>query len=378
MPTTYGYNGRYNMRISSINHGKNPSQLLLTVFIIINIVLIVSVSGLRHTAQSLVIISTTLSLAALMAASVALINSGYPSLLLSKLIIRFRHNPVITLWIITAASGLLAAITMNDAVLFLSIPLSIELAEAIHGDKTQYAAITLLGVNIGSALTPMGNPQNLMIASHYRLGIREFIEGMLPFTFIGYLLLMIYIIPVGMRAHREPEVKEKNNLSQLKLITGLASITIIVIGIDTGNQIQAAIAGLLLIAFTTPTSLVRMNKEILAILVLLMINFYYLGNKINSFLPDGGASGLGIFAWAVLFSQLIGNVPATSLLINKTADWLSLSYAVNAGGVILITGSYANLIAYKLSKAGLKELHRYLIVYGGIFLVAILLYILYI
>lgn len=339
------------MRISPINHGKDPNQLLLTIFIILNIILIAANTGLRHTARSEVILSTTLSLTALMAASVALIDSGYPSLLLSKLIIRFRHSPAITLWILATASGLLAAITMNDAVLFLSIPLSIELAEALHGEKTQYAALTLLGVNIGSALTPMGNPQNLMIASHYRLGISEFIEGMLPFTLIGYLLLLAHIIPVGMRAHREPEVKERNNLSLLNLIAGLASITIVIVGIDTGNQVKAAITGLLLIVLTTPRSLVRMNKEILAIIVLLMIDFYYLGSKINGFLLNGEVSGLGIFAWAVMLSQLVGNVPATSLLISKTANWLSLSYAVNAGGVILVTGSYANLIAYKLSKA---------------------------
>lgn len=58
-------------------------------------------------------------------------------------------------------------------------------------------------------MTPMGNPQNLMIASHYRLGIREFIVGMLPFTLTGYLLLLVCIIPVGMKAYREPEVKER-------------------------------------------------------------------------------------------------------------------------------------------------------------------------
>lgn len=131
----------------------------------------------------------------------------------------------------------------------------------------------------------------------------------------------------------------------------MASITVIVIGIDTGNQIQAATAGLLLTALTTPRSLIKVNKEILAIIVLLMIDFYYLGSKINGFLLNGETSGLGVFAWAVMPSQLVGNVPATSLLVSRTADWLSLSYAENAGGVILITVSYANLIAYKLSKA---------------------------
>lgn len=69
----------------------------------------------------------------------------------------------------------------------------------------------------------------------------------------------------------------------------MASITVIVIGIDTGNQIQAATAGLLLTALTTPRSLIKVNKEILAIIVLLMIDFYYLGSKINGFLLNGEA-----------------------------------------------------------------------------------------
>ncbi len=61
----------------------------------------------------------------------------------------------------------------------------------------------------------------------------------------------------------------------------------------------------------------------------------------------------------ILASQLISNVPATVLLLDRVHDSGLLAVAVNVGGFGLAIGSLANLIALRLAKLphGLRLLH---------------------
>jgi len=68
---------------------------------------------------------------------------------------------------------------------------------------------------------------------------------------------------------------------------------------------------------------------------------------------------LTVFISGILASQLISNVPATVLLLDRTPDAIALAVAVNVGGFGLAIGSLANLIALRLAKQphGLRLLH---------------------
>ena len=59
-------------------------------------------------------------------------------------------------------------------------------------------------------------------------------------------------------------------------------------------------------------------------------------------------------------SQVISNVPATVLLMERVHDPLALAVAVNVGGFGLAIGSLANLIALRLARLphGVRLLHR--------------------
>jgi len=68
---------------------------------------------------------------------------------------------------------------------------------------------------------------------------------------------------------------------------------------------------------------------------------------------------LTLYASGIVVSQLISNVPATVLLLDRTPDAIALAVAVNVGGFGVAIGSLANLIALRLAnqQGGLRQLH---------------------
>ena len=68
---------------------------------------------------------------------------------------------------------------------------------------------------------------------------------------------------------------------------------------------------------------------------------------------------LTLYLGGIVTAQLISNVPATVLLLDRTHDAIALAVAVNVGGFGVAIGSLANLIALRLAKQphGLRLLH---------------------
>ena len=60
----------------------------------------------------------------------------------------------------------LAMLITNDAALFAIIPFTIVLAQRVRLNLRRIVIYEIIAVNLGSALTPWGNPQNLFIY-HY-------------------------------------------------------------------------------------------------------------------------------------------------------------------------------------------------------------------
>ncbi len=65
--------------------------------------------------------------------------------------------------LLTVSGVLLATIAMNDNVILVYAPMAVGLAEAYGAEPAPLVAFTAIAVNIGSSLTPVGNPQNIII-----------------------------------------------------------------------------------------------------------------------------------------------------------------------------------------------------------------------
>ena len=68
----------------------------------------------------------------------------------------------------------------NDVALLIFVPLAISVLQAVKKEKYLIYVVTLqtIAANLGSMLTPIGNPQNLFLYSLYRMTLGDFLYTM--------------------------------------------------------------------------------------------------------------------------------------------------------------------------------------------------------
>ena len=69
----------------------------------------------------------------------------------------------------------------NDVALITFVPISLIIGKKANINTLSLVIYQTLAANLGSALTPMGNPQNFYMYSFYNVGSAEFFTGQLDF-----------------------------------------------------------------------------------------------------------------------------------------------------------------------------------------------------
>ncbi len=97
----------------------------------------------------------------------------------ARLIGRFRHERALALFMVLAAARLSTFLT-NDVALFILVPLTLKLRKFSRLPLSILIIFEALAVNAGSLLTPVGNPQNILLWSHRKPSVASFIAQMAP------------------------------------------------------------------------------------------------------------------------------------------------------------------------------------------------------
>ena len=239
----------------------------------------------------------------------------------------------------------------NDVALITFVPLALLILNMAKMNDSLYYIITLMTIaaNLGSMLTPIGNPQNLYLYTTSGLSLGNFVMLMLPYTIIAAILLLICIfirfrkcgIPVELESKANPmNVKRIVYYGILFAICLLAVAKICPIGLLFGIIVLAIIID---------------NRKLLlkidySLLLTFIFFFIFIGNMgrfpaFRDFLAeilDGRVTLV-----AVLSSQIISNVPAALLLSGFTNEWNALIIGTNLGGLGTLIASMASLISYK-------------------------------
>ncbi|MCD6446337.1 DUF1646 family protein, partial [Candidatus Bathyarchaeota archaeon] len=100
-----------------------------------------------------------------------------------KLLKRLNSERGLLIFLILFSASLSTFLT-NDVTLFVVIPLTISLQNLVKNDLSKFVIFEAISVNIGSALTPIGNPQNLYLWHKWNISFISFITKMLPFVII--------------------------------------------------------------------------------------------------------------------------------------------------------------------------------------------------
>ncbi|MBO9515787.1 MAG: DUF1646 family protein [Variovorax sp.] len=303
------------------------------------------------------------ALAGLLAITQGVERSGMLQATAARLLSRtgeLRH----LVYLLTGSAALLSALVTNDVSLFLLVPLTRVLAQQAHLPLARLVVLEALAVNAGSALTPIGNPQNLFLWHRSGESFVGFMAMMAPTVAV---MLFWLLVAIRFLVPRAPLVLKPSQDTQavqprLLLLSGVLFVAFVV-ALDR-HWLPAGLA-LVFGAFLVlrPRVLLGIDWALLAIIALMFIDLRQLADlpavaALFGRLPIG--EGWPAYLAAIVTSQFISNVPATILLERFVHDLPALAAGVSVGGFGCVLGSLANLIALRLAKLpnGLREFHR--------------------
>ena len=251
------------------------------------------------------------------------------------------------------AAALLSTLLTNDVALFVVVPLTLSVCRITSMPATRLVIFEALAVNAGSALTPIGNPQNLFLWQRSGASFVEFTHHMLPLVALLMALLLVFTSCVFRSSSALPRNLERPPaLDRSLLWVSLALYAPFLVATDLHYAAWAVAAVLVVFALLRPRILVKIDWELLLVFVLMFIVLRlfagldvvrHLMAKIDLALP------LHLYWAGVAASQVISNVPAAIALAEYSNDWRVLSYSVNVGGFGLVVGSLANIIALRMA-----------------------------
>ncbi|WEN16301.1 SLC13 family permease [Rhodanobacter sp. AS-Z3] len=267
--------------------------------------------------------------------------------------------------LLVSATALLSMVLTNDVSLFLIVPLTLAIGRVSNLPVLRMVVLEALAVNAGSTLSPIGNPQNLLLWQHSHLSFLHFTAAMLPAAGV-MLVLVVAFTWLWLPRDRVALSSERIDGAVISARLGTWSIAALIGMVLLMEFDQAPLGALLLLALFV----LRARSSLLRIDWLLLATFaaIFLGLGHFAELPwIQQALGrlhfqqpLTLYASGIIAAQLISNVPATVLLLERAPDTIALAVAVNVGGFGMAIGSLANLIALRLAQQphGLRLLHR--------------------
>lgn len=117
--------------------------------------------------------------------------SNYFYYIAKNMLSRFNNEKKLAIFLILL-SLILSTFLTNDITLFIVIPLTMSIKNFIKNNISKFVIFETLSVNIGSSLTPIGNPQNLFLWHKWNIGFFLFIFKMLPLVIILIIILLIF------------------------------------------------------------------------------------------------------------------------------------------------------------------------------------------
>lgn len=245
----------------------------------------------------------------------------------------------------------------NDVALLTFVPFAVLTLQKCRQERLMVLVLILqtIAANLGSMLTPIGNPQNLYLYHLADMEMGEFFLLMLPYTVISGVLLLIVIFVLSARKQKisvdrwlVPE-KSDEGAKRKKEMAYLVLFILSILVVMRLLPYYLVLAAVLVTVFI-------MDREVLIkvdyCLLLTFVGFFVFTGNMGR-LPAVRDTLQGIVAGrelvvGILTSQVISNVPAALLLSGFTEDYRTLLLGVNIGGLGTLIASMASLISYKI------------------------------
>ena len=241
----------------------------------------------------------------------------------------------------------------NDVALLTFVPFSI-VTLSISGRKDLFIRVIVLetiAANLGSMLTPLGNPQNLYLYSLAGMSLGEFIKLMLPYSLLSLVMILacgIFFVKKAPMTLSEKNVYDRSKKDKLMiamyLFTFLVSILVVAHMLD--YRIGLIIVLVLVLAFDRRV----LRTPDYCLLLTFIFLFIFIGNikripELSSVI--GQLLSVNEVVVSIILSQFISNVPAAILCSGFTDNVSNLIVGTNLGGLGTLIASMASLISFK-------------------------------
>ena len=254
----------------------------------------------------------------------------------------------------------------NDVALITFVPFTLIVLKL--SDRMNKAVILVVletvAANLGSMLTPIGNPQNLYLFSAFGMEIGEFIGAVAPYAVLSLILIVISSFLLGNEkiTVKAEESTPEINKAKILIYAGLFVLSLLTVFRVIPYPVTLAITLAAVITADRKTLL----KADYSLLLTFVFLFVFIGNlgrieAVSAFLESvvsGREVPVGIAA-----SQVFSNVPAALLLSGFTENATALLVGVNLGGLGTLIASMASLISFKLVAKESINSGRYLLVF---------------
>ena len=333
----------------------NPSSLLKDPLLLWLLAVLAALTALRpsgiSTYVALVDWPTVAALTGLLALTRALEASGALARLGDWLTRRMATERRAALCLVLAAA-LLSTVLTNDVALFVVVPLTLGVCRITEMSVAKLVIFEALAVNAGSALTPIGNPQNLFLWQLSGASFAGFTLHMLPL--VGILMLLLLALTAAVFKGR-PLVAAPLNAMPLDRVLMWASMALylpflLATDLHQPGWALAPVAVALLVL--RPRVLLQLDWGLLLVFVLMFIDLRLIAGLApvqHAIARLDLTDAATLYGVSIAASQVISNVPAAITLAEYSKDWRTLAYGVNVGGFGLVLGSLANLIALRLA-----------------------------
>ena len=237
----------------------------------------------------------------------------------------------------------------NDVALIAFVPITAALFR--NRPKTMIYVITLqtAAANLGSMLTPFGNPQNLYLYDFYKFTAEDFFKITLPVFAVSALLIMLLCMfiknePLGSEKQHDVTVENKRYLAFYAILFILCLLA--VFGVLDVIVVFASVCAVAVI----------LDMRLFAgvdygLLLTFAFFFIFVGNiqnigTVREFITKL-VEGHEMLASAAV-SQVISNVPAAFMLSGFTDNAKALVLGTNIGGLGTLVASLASLISFRI------------------------------
>jgi len=293
-------------------------------------------------------------------------------------ILKSAKNASSLLLFLVISSGLLSSLFMNDTICLILTPIVLRLTRRVYLNPIPYLIALATSSNIGSVMTIIGNPQNMLIGLYSKIPFLEFLRILAPVTVIGLLInfLVIRFIYRKEIAHK-PIVITENDSSRIVvqkelLFVSFFALALLLVFLSLGFSppaVAITLACFLILAGATKPR--KALEEVDWTLLLFFAGLFIVMKAVEKsgiigsifqyakqYLTDGKLSQVVKLSFSsTLVSNIVSNVPAVILfshffanLANSKLAWLTLAMSSTLAGNLTIIGSVANIIVFESAR----------------------------